>query len=203
MLARPLFAAALAALLAVPSAGSAQAKRGTRTQAAAPAGATAPGALTVGGFIGIETGDLSGFALRVDGELPFQRLSPQVNLSLVGSLGYTHFGKDIPFGTIRYNIVHVIPAARFTLPVNPQFDVYGDAGLGLYYYSGTAKTTVPFFGTVEDSTSGVGLMMRFAVGGFYHVSPKLRLGAELGLLPYFNKVDTNDWSLLVGAMFAI
>ena len=76
---------------------------------------------------------LDGVALRVDGELPFQELSPQVKLSLVGSIGYivrrttTRFGGDI-----TANLLKIVPAARFSFPVNPQLTLFGDAGLGLY-----------------------------------------------------------------------
>ena len=199
-------ALAVAALLAAPLAASAQAtKKGTTASSRAAGTTTTPGdALTVGGFIGFETGDLTGLALRADVELPFQQLSPQVKLSLVGSLGYTHFGKDIPFGDITFNVVQLIPAARFTLPINPQFDLYGDGGLGLYYYRFTSKATLPPFAlVVDDSGSGLGILMRLAVGGFYKVNPQLRLGAEVGILPYFNKIDTTDLTIMVGAMFAL
>ncbi len=196
-------ALAAAALLAAPLAASAQATKTRASTTRATGTATAAGdGLSVGGFIGFETGDLTGLALRADAELPFQQISPQVKLSLVGSLGYTHFGKDIPFGDITFNVVQLVPAARFTLPVNPQLDLYGDGGLGLYFYHFSSKQT--FFGVAaNDSGSGLGLLMRLAVGGFYKVSPQLKLGAELGVLPYFNKIDTTDVTIMVGAMFAM
>jgi outer membrane protein with beta-barrel domain len=198
-------ALALAALLAAPFAASAQATKARGPTTRATGTTTQPGdGLSVGGFIGFETGDLTGLALRADAELPFQQLSPQLKLSLVGSLGYTHFGKDVPFGDITFNVVQAIPAVRLTLPINPQLDLYGDGGLGLYYYRFTSKQTLPPFAfVVDDSGSGLGLLMRLAVGGFYKVSPQLRLGAEVGVLPYFNKIDTTDLTILVGAMFVL
>lgn len=193
-------ALAVAALVAAPLSASAQA-RGARAQPTQAAGSRA---LSIGGFVGAETGDLGGFSLRLDGEMAFQALSPQIALSLVGSIGYTNFGKDVLFGDISYNILKVVPAARFTLPLNAQLDVYGDAGLGLYYFSSTLKQNVPPLGPLPDRTdSGLGLMMRLGLGAFYKVSPQLRLGAEFGILPYFNEVDTTDISLMVGAMFAL
>lgn len=206
MLVRTPVALALAVLLAAPTSAAAQAKRGApagATQPAAATGTTPAGGLSVGGFIGFESGDLTGFALRLDGEMPLQMVSPQVALSLVGSAGYTHFSKDIAFGDITFNIVKLVPAARFTLAINPQVDLYGDGGLGLYYYSFHTSQSIPVLGTFRDSGSGLGLMMRLAVGAFYKVNPKLRLGAEFGVLPYFNKVDTTDVTLMVGAMFAL
>jgi opacity protein-like surface antigen len=194
---------AVAALLAVPLSASAQAKRGTRAQTTPAASTTTGGGLSVGGFVGYESGDLAGFSLRLDGELPFQQLAPQIALSFVGSLGYTHFSEDVPFGSNTFNIFKLIPAARFTLPVNPQIDLYGDAGLGLYYYSFSSKITFPGFPAFESTGSGTGLMMRFAAGGFFKVNPKTKIGAEIGILPYFNKVDTTDFEIMVGAMFAL
>jgi hypothetical protein len=196
-------ALAVAALLAAPLSASAQAKRGTSKAQTAPS--TTPGAgLSVGGFIGYESGDLAGLTLRLDGELPVQQLTPQIAFSVVGSLGYTHFSKDIPGGDLKFNIFNLVPAARFTLPVNPQIDLYGDAGLGLYYYSFTSTVNLPFgLGTAKDSGSGTGIMMRIAAGGFYKVNPKTRLGAEIGIVPYFNKVDTTDFEIVVGAMFTL
>ncbi len=204
---RSLFAVGLAALLATPSMGSAQAKKGTSSKA--PAGrSTAPApagskALSVGGFVGFELGDADGFALRVDGEMPFQMLAPKVALSFVGSLGYTRFSQDVPFGDSSTNIVKLVPAARFTIPLAPELDVYGDGGLGLYYFSSSIDQNLPFVGRQEFSDSGIGFMLRLAAGGFYKVNPKLKIGAELGLLPYFGDVDTTEFTIMGGVMFAL
>jgi len=200
---RPLLAAALAALLAVPVVSSAQAKRGTAQKAQPAPAAAGTTNLSVGGFLGFETGDLDGFALRADAELPFQQMTPQVALSLVGSLGYSRFSEDLPFGDASWNIIKIIPAARFTLPVNPQIDVYGDGGLGLYYFSFSSEQTLPFIGRVDADDSGFGFMLRLAAGGFFKVNPKLKVGAEIGLLPYFGDVDTTDFTIMGGVMFAL
>ena len=137
--------------------------------------------LQVGGFIGYETDDVSGLSLRLDGEIPFRDLSPQVKLSFVGSLGYSRL-TDSQFGAdITANVFKFVPAARFTMPLNPQFSVFGDVGLGLAYVSATVSS--PFFADITDST--VNLMMRFGVGGWYHVNDRLKVGAMLELDPIF------------------
>jgi opacity protein-like surface antigen len=202
MHARTLYAAALAVLLASPAAASAQARGGATSYS--PSSTTGP---SVGGFLGYEFGSANGFALRLDGDIPFQMLSPQVRLSFVGSLGYTRFSWNVANGDVTSNIVKAVPAVRFTVPMTRELELYGDAGLGLYYYSSSFRYTYwdPFFGTtiVEQSKSGVGFMMRFGAGALFKVSPGVKLGAELGLSPYFGDVSTTDFTLMVGAMFAI
>jgi len=203
---RTLSAVALAALLAVPAVAGAQAKRSTtsaKASRATPAASSSAPNLSVGGSLGYEFGNADGFALRLDGELPFQMLAPKVALSFVGSLGYTRFSENIPYGDVKTNLFKLVPAARFTMPVAPEVDLYGDGGLGLYHYSSTAKTNVPFLGTMEASTSGFGFMLRFGAGAFYKINPKVKLSAELGLSPYFGDVDTTDFTIMLGAMFAI
>ena len=144
---RSLVAVALlapAVALAAPTAGTkSTTKAGARTTStpAKPAASSSSGSSTdgtplagleVGGFIGYETDDLSGLSLRFDGEVPFRELSPQVKLSLVGSFGYSHLTWDpVPWAKFTANVFKFVPAARFTLPLNEQFSVFGDAGLGL------------------------------------------------------------------------
>jgi opacity protein-like surface antigen len=191
------FLAALAAALLVPALASAQ--------------AAASKQLSVGGFVGYETDDASGLTLRLDGEMPFQALSPKINLSFVGSIGYSRLGIDQ--SDFKYNLFRIIPAARFTMPVNEQLSLYGDAGLGLYH----ARFSYEFVDyrwvgpgpydyalakdKVSDSTTG--FLMRFGVGGFFKVNEQLKLGAELDLIPHFGDYDQTSFNILVGAMFAL
>jgi opacity protein-like surface antigen len=193
---RSLLAVALAALL-VPLAASAQ----TRRTSTSSARAAQSNALSVGGWIGYETGDADGFQLRADGEMPFQQLTPQIKLSLVGSIGYTFAGWDFPGGDVSVNRLKIVPAARFTLPVNPQLSLFGDAGLGLHY------TSVSFeydgFGAEDLDDSELGLLLRLAAGGFFQVNPQLRVGAQIVLDPIFGDYDDTTFAIMVGAMFAL
>ncbi len=203
---RSLFAVALAATLAVPAFASAQAKRGTKSSAAPARQASASGTkqIWIGGLVGLELGDLDGFGFRVDGEMPLKPLSPKVNLSLVGSVGYSRLSMDLYLGDVGWNIFKVVPAARFTMPVAPKMSLYGDAGLGLYYGSFTMKQNFPApIGTIKTDDSATGFLMRFGVGGFYDLNPKTKLSAEIGVDPYFGDADTTNWTLAVGAMFVL
>lgn len=166
--------------------------------------------LQVGGFIGYETADVSGLALRLDGEIPFRDLSPQVKLSWVGSLGYSHLTWDTFGGSFTANVLKIVPAARFTLPLNPQFDLFGDVGLGLAFVSASFDT--PFFGgSVSDST--VNLMMRFGAGAWYHANDRLKVGAMLELDPIFGDFgfsrpgftanSQTTFNILFGAMYRL
>jgi opacity protein-like surface antigen len=192
---RSLLAVALAAVL-VPSAASAQARR------SAPASsAPASDALSVGGWLGYEMGDADGFQLRVDGELPFQQLTPQIKLSLVGSIGYTFGGWDAYGVDVSVDRLKIVPAARFTLPVNPQLSLFGDAGIGLHY------TRVSFdysgFGANDFDDSSIGLMLRFAAGAFFQVNPQLRVGGQIVLDPMFGDYDDTTFAVMAGAMFRL
>jgi opacity protein-like surface antigen len=197
---RSLLAFALAALLS-PAIGNAAPSRGTGSRSGPVASSVASPALSVGGFVGYETDDVSGLTLRVDGELPFQALSPQVNLSWVGSIGFSHLTEDVPFGDYSVNILKIIPAARFSFPLNPQFSLFADAGLGLYYASSKLETDLPFFGKVSVSDSELSLLMRLGGGAWYAVNPKTRIGASIELTPYFGDFDQNTFTIQVGAMF--
>jgi hypothetical protein len=196
------------------------------TSSSATAG-TAMEGLEVGGFLGYETADFSGVALRVDGELPFRALTEpgaktQVKLSWVGSLGYSRLWWDYGFGGLggykaTANVFKLVPAARFSIPLNEKFSVFGDAGLGLVHIGVTVETPsyfVPFFGNVGGGTasySSTNLMMRIGAGGWFQVNPKLKVGAMLEFDPIFGDFGgsanglgaQNTWLILGGAMFRL
>jgi opacity protein-like surface antigen len=218
---RSLLAVALLApslALAAPSSGSKSSAKSSsssqaKSSAAAPASQAAPpsqyGGLSVGGFIGYETDDVSGLALRLDGELPFKALSPAVNMSWVGSIGYSHLTESVPFGDFTSNVLKIVPAARFTLPLNPQFDVFGDVGLGIAYVSAKVETNIPFFGSTSTSDSSFNIMMRLGAGAWFHVNPQLRVGAMLEFDPIFGDygmsgaTSQNTFNILAGAMYRL
>jgi hypothetical protein len=202
------FAVALAALLAAPAVASSAPPRKTGTTRAAAPAAPAPAPmskdLAVGGLVGVELGTLGGFMLRLDGEIPIQPLTPKVNLSGVGSIGFSRLSKDVWLGDVTWNVFSAIPAARFSVPAAPELTLYGDAGLGLYFGSFSMEQTFPApLGTQKVSDSKVGFLMRFAAGGAYKLNPKTKLTAEIGLIPYFGDADTTNWTLGIGAMFAL
>lgn len=200
---RTLLAVALAAFIASPVAATAQAKKGTTKAqpARSSAASTAPAskALSIGGFVGYEWGDADGFQLRVDGEMPFQQLTPQIRLSLVGSVGYSRASYDFFGGDLTVSRFKVVPAARFTLPLNPQLSVFGDAGLGFHYTSVSFNYTA--FGDVSDSDFS--FMLRFGAGGFFQVNPRTRIGAALMIDPMFGDYDDTTFALLVGLMYQL
>jgi hypothetical protein len=186
-----------AALLTVAPHALAQAHRNPPPPAAGYDG----GALRLGGLLGLEfgVGD-TGLGLRLDGEMPIADVAPPVRLSGVLSLGYSRFTDDSLDFEATTNLVKLVPAARFTLPLDNQFALYGDVGLGFFYHS---TTTENVFG--EDDDSGVGLAMRFAAGSYYELNERLRVGVELGVNPYFGEEQLDDTSIsaLVGASFRL
>ncbi len=195
----------LAALvgLAVPLAASAQ-SRGYRSSPSAGLGA--------GVLLGMESGDgVTGLALRGDGVWDVKPLAPKVLLSGVLSVGFTHFSDAYWNGPDQQwawsdNIFKIVPAARFTFDVAPQLGLYADAGLGLYIASTstTLRNYYAGYSTVQSSSdSTAGVAMRFAGGTFFNVSSGVRLGAELGLNPYFGDYHDTTFSLMGLAQFRL
>src|SRR5690242_16861350 len=180
-----LIAALFAALL--PAAASAQSRGVASTTSVSPG---MSGSL----LLGMEdfSGD-TGLALRFDGVMDVKYLAPKVKLSGVVSLGFMHWGDSASYsyglGTEKVesslNIFKLVPAARFTFDIAPQFDLYADAGLGFYYARAGLKDTITVPGYVtqvnEGNGSDTGIMMRFAGGATFNVSPAFKLGAEIGL----------------------
>jgi opacity protein-like surface antigen len=216
LLAVALLAPAVAfAAPASKSSSSSQAK----SSAAAPQQAAAPasqyGGLEIGGFLGYETDSVSGLALRLDGELPFRQLSPAIKMSWVGSIGYSHLTETIGFADVTTNMIKIVPSARFTLPLNPQFDLFGDVGLGIAYVGATVDIHPPFglpSSSFSDSTFNI--MMRFGAGAWFHVNPQLKVGAMLEIDPIFGNYgfsgangvtgsSQNTFNILAGAMYRL
>lgn len=207
---RSLFAVAVAALLAGPATVHAQAKKSSAkpTAAAAPAkAAPAQNTTTVNGWIGGEFGDLDGFQLRGEYTLPYQKLTPAIDLSFVGAVGYSYLStsSSTPLGdaSASANVLKFVPSARFSLPVNPQVTAFGDAGLGLYWASMNVKTPIGFGQEASASDSAVGFMLRFAVGGLYRINPQMQVGAQLVLDPMFGDYEDTTFSILGGLTFAL
>ncbi len=204
---RILFAAVIAALL--PIAASAQSR-------GAPASTSVSPGTSGSVLVGMEdlNGD-TGLALRADGVMAMKYLAPKVMLSGVVSLGFMHWGDSAsstdPYSgyTIKaesgLNIFKVVPAARFTFDIAPQFDLYADAGIGFYYARASAKVTEsqPGYPSVvtEGSGSDSGILMRFAGGAMFAVSPAFKLGAEIGLNPYFGDISDTSFTLMALAQF--
>jgi hypothetical protein len=202
-------AAALA--LAVPVLGSAQ-SRGNYPSTSSSS------TMSAGVLVGMEdfSGD-TGLALRADGVFGVKYLAPRVLLSGIVSLGYTNWGTSSgaidPFtgngitASSSLNMLKIVPAARFTFDVAPQFDLYADAGLGFYYAHASVKTTTTTAGfpnqVVEASASDTGVLMRFAGGATFALTPSFRLGAEIGFNPYFGDIDQTSFTLMGLAQFRL
>ncbi|ABS25506.1 outer membrane beta-barrel protein [Anaeromyxobacter sp. Fw109-5] len=165
-------------------------------------------------LLGFEDGGPeSGLALRGDVEFMPTRVGPNANLSLVVSLGFTHFGDSFYFrdgyGDVReqwsWNLFKLLPAARLSFDVAPRFGFYGDAGLGLYVGTFSHEYDYRYAGFAEDySDSELGLAMRLAGGARFAVTPSFELGAELGVNPYFaGDYDDTTLSAMLLASFRL
>lgn len=205
MIVRSLFAVALAALLAGPSAAHAQKKSTAKAAPAASTTSTGARQLSLGGWIGYEMGDLDGLQLRGEGEMSFMQLAPMVELSFVGAVGYSYLTtEESAFGYKVESTAHLlklVPAARFTFPVAPKFKLFADAGLGFYYSSVSIDTNVP--GGFDFDDSYAGFMLRLAGGGMFQVNPRLSLGGQLSLDPMFGDYDDTTFTILAGLTYKL
>jgi opacity protein-like surface antigen len=205
---RSLFAVALAALLVGPAAAHAQAKRTSSKAAAAPSQTTTTSPnYSIGGWIGYETDDpFGGVQVRGDFVWPFERLAPALDLSFVGSVGLSYlshsessFGVSVDASAWEFKLV---PTARFTYTINPQFSVFGDAGIGINYTSVSVDTNFGL-GTQSASDSSTGLLIRLGAGAFFAVAPKVKLGAMVVVDPSTGSNNLDTWSFLAGANFQL
>jgi hypothetical protein len=156
-------------------------------------------ALRLGVFVGPEfvSGE-TGVAVRGDVSQAITQLAPNVRLDGVLSLGYTHYSFGPADFDATANIVRILPSARFVFPVAPKLSLYGDAGLGLYFGSMSFGNA---FNRASDNLFGVN--MRFAGGAMFDVAPTVRLGAELGVNPYFGDFDQTSTTLMFAAQFRL
>jgi hypothetical protein len=192
---RPTLLAVVSAALVVlvlPSTGSAQG-RGR----AAPARG---GGAHLAGLLGFESGfGDAAPALRVDGEWDLQPLTTG-RLGFVGSAGLTFFGDDDFGADLDVNTLKLSGAVRWTVPVAPELELYGDGGLGLYVASFSLEDQ--FGREVADDTE-LGLLMRLAGGLMFRASDRLRVGGELGINPYFGEIDDTTFSLMAALSYRL
>ncbi len=191
--------------------------------AALPARAAQPGSGLGGSqwsvLVGLEDGaGDSGLQLRGDLEFPMSRLAPAVAFAIVGSVGYSRFGQsggyydaisgiDSRWDTST-NLLRFMGSARFTFGNFRNVRPYADAGLGIYYAGWSGSESVylgyPYYQNVKQdfSDSDIGVVMRFAGGVSFQVSPAFALGIELGFQPYLGDVpDDTFTSLMASATF--
>jgi hypothetical protein len=190
--------AALLAVLALPA--SVLAQSGS---------SLAGGPMSMGLLVGFESGDGdTGIALRADGILDQKRLAPKALFSGVLSFGFTRFSDSVtdPFDGssvhASLNLFKAIPAARFTFDVAPQFDLYVDAGLGMYFGMTSVSIENDLGQEIADGSDNTfGAAMRIGGGALIRVSPTFNLGFEMAFNPYFGDYEETDFTLMGQAVF--
>ncbi len=151
----------------------------------APAAATAQtggSGFTLGILGGAEWGsDASGYQLRLDGEVPIVRASPNLQVAGVVTVSYSGLEHDA-------NVFEILPAARLIYQANPQFGGYADLGLGFSRLS-------------VDGEAFSGATMRLGVGAFYQMNRQVQFPLELMFHPHWGDYDQTTTTLLFGARF--
>lgn len=184
-LSRITLAAALAALLA-PAAAAAQ----SRGDGPAVRGAA---------LVGLEQGDWDGLAVRLDGEVDLQRLSPEMVLTAIGAVGYSRLSEDFRGYDQSVDAFSIVPVARLRFDVTRDMGLYADGGLGIYL----AQVTTEFDDGRELDDTDMGFMARLAVGGFLWAGGNVRFQLELGASPHFGDYSDTPFHILVGAALPI
>lgn len=142
--------------------------------------------LELGGFVGYEADNVSGVSYRLDGALPLAALGPRVSLSALVSVGYSRLTDAVGFMSLEADVLKLVPAARFEVPLGARFSVFADVGFGVAYVSAHLASRNPAAVTVTTpSDHSVNAMMRVGVGAWYHAAPWLKVGALAELDPIF------------------
>ncbi|HYD40762.1 MAG TPA: outer membrane beta-barrel protein [Anaeromyxobacter sp.] len=152
----------------------------------APAAAAAQTSTGGSGFAlgvlgGVEWGDDSGYSLRLDGEVPIVRASPNLQLAGVVSVSYSGLDNDV-------SLLEAVGAARLIYQANPQFGGYGDLGLG-------------FSRMNRPGDDGTGATMRIGLGAFYQMNRQVQFPLELMFHPRWGDEMDSTTTLMVGAKF--
>jgi hypothetical protein len=157
---------AAAALALVPCFASAAATTAPRSHGEV-------GTFALGGDLGLDFGSNGlGAGLRLDGNgyYTLAELAPNVLFDLGGSLAFMHNGCSV--GDCGISKFQISGDGRIRYKLQPNISLYGDAGLGLVFASGT--------GTWGGSTTGG--VFKITGGGMYQVKDQLYLVFEpLGL----------------------
>ncbi len=221
-LSRPL--AASLALTLVPCLALAQtapAKKSVK-HAAADTSARASGTgsqigdIWVGGGAGIApaiSGTPGVFTWKLYGEIDYvaTRLAPGVDLEVVGTLAPVRYGSTSQTAPIigasastSIYYLDLYPEARVVYGVAPQWSVYGGLGLGITYYSATAKLELPGFPTQEATSSGVSGLLHLGLGGRYEFSKTMRVDVQVVGLNFALGGDAqSNYTFQVGLGFKI
>ncbi len=186
-----------------------------RASAAPQAASSGRNQWTVG--VGLEDGNgTTGLALRGDLEFVQRRLAPSVGFSIVGSLGYSYFGRngggwDYYYGYNDHwdwsmNLLKVTGAGRLNFGSSSFVHPYAEAGVGVYYagLSGSHVVWDPYYGTYvpqDYSDSEVSLLLRVGGGVSFQVSPTFALGVDAGVQAYAGDIAENTFALLGSATF--
>ena len=147
----------------------------------APAAASAQNRFSLGLLGGAEWGDLSGYQIRVDGEVPIFRAAPTLQLAGVLSVSYSGLENDV-------SVFEILPAARLIYTASPQFGGYADLGLGFARADGGG-----------DAVSGA--TMRLGIGAFYQMNRQVVFPLELMFHPHWGDYDQTTTTLMLGAKF--
>jgi hypothetical protein len=147
------------------------------------------------------------FKMRFEGSMALKPLFPNSVFELALPVSFAFWGQSyaIPPYTWDYSYfrLEIVPTARISAPVAKDIGLYGDAGLGFQYFSGSFSTTAPAgFPISVGSASGAGGIFKLAGGGYYAFDQNWRLFIEpVGLNFYFGGGSGFVYTIMFGGQY--
>lgn len=182
---RPLAPARAGAARVVPVSGAADRPGGPAAEPLAARDGSR-GGFEGGVVAGYEAAGVAGVSCRLDGVLPVAELGPRVGAAAVVSLGWSRLGGRIGLMDLRADVLKLVPAARFTVPLGTRFSIFADAGFGVAYVGAHLASADPAVVTVTaPKDRSVNAMARVGVGAWLHATRRLKIGAIAELDPIF------------------
>ncbi len=176
--------------------------------AAAPARGRVPrddGGIRAGMLAGYEQGHSGGPTLRALLEIPSRDLSPRARLSWAVSVGWARLSRTdhdpIAERTTTANVLTAVGGPRITLLPRPRLGLWAEGAAGLYHAGSRVRRDFGFaLGSRVEHRTDRGLAVHLGAGAWLDATPRMRLGAGLGVEPYLGGLSQT--SLLVQAGFA-
>jgi hypothetical protein len=163
------------------------------------------GGIRAGMAAGYEQGRSGGPTLRALLEIPSRDVSPRARLSWAVSVAWARLSRNdqdpVAERTTTASVLTAVGGPRVTLLPRERVGLWAEAGAGLYHAGSRVRRDFAFaLGSRVEHRTHRGLAVHLGAGAWVDASPRVRLGAGLGVEPYVGGLSQT--SLLVQAGFA-
>lgn len=163
------------------------------------------GGIRAGMAAGYEQGRSDGPTLRALLEIPSRDVSPRARLSWAVSVGWARLSRTdqdpVAERTTTANVLTAVGGPRVTLLPRERVGLWAEAGAGLYHAGSRVRRDFAFgLGSRVEHRANRGLATHLGAGAWLDATPRMRVGAGLGVEPYLGGLS--QISLLVQAGIA-